>query len=116
MYRVIDVPHMFQLLQERDFGGQTCRLNLRTRDTFLPENTGTTRLGFDGGRVRVLEDGPCDVTVEMDVGSFSALLAGTVTFERLYEYTLADISDAVYVGAVSRIFSVAQEPVCVTAF
>jgi predicted acetyltransferase len=116
MYRVIDVPRIFRLLEERDFGGQTCRLNLIIDDTLLPENAGATILGFEGGHVRLLNHGLCDVTVQMDVGSFSALLAGTVTFERLYTYSLAEISDLAYADTVSHIFAVAQKPVCVTAF
>jgi predicted acetyltransferase len=116
MYRVIDVPHMFRLLEERDFGGQTCRLGLRIEDTFLRENAGTTRLAFDEGHVHVLKDGPCDVVLEMNIGSLSALLAGTVSFERLHTYSLADISDPACVDMVSRVFAVDRKPICVTAF
>jgi len=116
MYRVLDVPHMFRLLEERDFGGQTCRLELRIEDTFLRENAGTTRLAFDEGHAHVLEDGPCDVALEMNIGSLSALLAGTVTFERLHVYGLAEISDPTAIEMVSRVFAVERKPVCVTAF
>jgi len=116
MYRVIDVPRIFRLLKERDFGAQTCRLELRIEDTFLPENAGPTRLALDNGHVCVLEDGPCDLALEMSVSSFSALLAGTVTFERLYAYGLAEISNPAHVDTVSRVFAVERKPICVTAF
>lgn len=116
MVRVIDVRRMFDLLAERDFGGQTCRLELTVEDTFLPENAGRTRLAFEEGRVRVLKEEACDVAVSMDIAAFSALLAGTVTFERLHMYSLAEISDPTYVYTVSRVFAVDQKPVCMTSF
>ena len=50
MYRVIDVPGMFDLLHERNFGGQTCTLELNIVDSFLPENAGSTLLRFEEGR------------------------------------------------------------------
>ena len=116
MYRVIDVPRIFRLLKDRNFGAQTCQLELRIEDTFLPENAGSTRLAFDNGYVCVLEDGSCDLALEMSVSSFSALLVGTVTFERLYSYSLVEISNPAYLDTVSRIFAVEQKPVCITAF
>jgi predicted acetyltransferase len=116
MYRVIDVPRMFRLLEERNFGGQTCRLELIVRDSFLPENAGAARLAFDEGQVRVLKDGGYDVAVTMDIASFSALLSGTVTFERLHTYSLAEISNPAYVDTVSRVFAVERKPVCTTSF
>ncbi len=116
MYRIIDVPRLFQLLEERNFAGHTCRLELRVDDTFLPENAGTTHLAFDQGRVRVLEGGPCDVAVRTDIASLSSLLAGTVSFERLYTYSLAEVSDHDFVALLSRIFSVARSPICTTSF
>lgn len=116
MYRVLDVPRIFDLLKERDFGGETCRLTLRIRDTFLPENAGITHLVFDKGQVQVTDDQPGPTEIEMDIGSFSAMLAGTVTFERLHTYGLAEISHPNAIDTVSRIFAVRQKPVCTTAF
>lgn len=116
MYRVVDIPRIFRLLESRNFGGQTCRLDLRVRDTFLPENDGRSLLRFEKGYVRVVDGGPGDVTVEMDVSAFTSLLVGTVTFERLHAYSLAQISDPDYVDTVSHIFSVARKPICSTSF
>lgn len=116
MYRVIDVPRMFNLLRRRDFSGQTCRLQLRVQDTFLPENACTIHLAFDHGRVQVLEGGPYDVAAETDIASFSSLLAGTVSFERLYFYSLAELSDPAYLPTLSQVFSVARQPMCTTSF
>ncbi len=40
---------------------------------------------------------------------FSSLLMGSVTFERLYAYGLAEISDAAYVPTLDRLF---RTPAC----
>ncbi|HDQ71737.1 MAG TPA: GNAT family N-acetyltransferase [Chloroflexi bacterium] len=116
MYRVSDVPRMFELLAERDFGGQTCQLELIIDDNFLPENAGSTYLRFEEGRVRLVDGPDRDVTVSMDVADFSSLLAGAVTFRRLYQYSLAEISDVGYLDVLDRIFAVAEKPVCMTGF
>jgi predicted acetyltransferase len=116
MYRVIDIPRIFSLLKERDFGGQTCRLKLTVEDSFLPENAGSTLVCFESGHLRLPDDGPHDVEVRMDVAEFSSLLVGTVNFRSLYRYGLADISEPGYVGVVDQIFAVKDKPICTTPF
>ncbi len=116
MYRVIDVPRIFDLLKERNFGGQTCRLKLTIQDSFLPENAGSTLLRFEDGRLDLPDDGPHDVEVRMDVAEFSSLLVGAVNFGSLYKYGLTDISDPGYVDVIDQIFEVRQKPVCMTSF
>ncbi|MGD2205874.1 MAG: GNAT family N-acetyltransferase [Anaerolineae bacterium] len=116
MYRVIDIAGMFDLLAERDFGGQTCILKLTIEDSFLPENAGSILLRFKEGFVRRLEDGEPDVEVGLDIAEFSSLLAGTVSFRSLYRYGLVDISDLAYVDTINHIFAVQQKPMCTTQF
>jgi predicted acetyltransferase len=116
MYRVIDVPGILGLLKERNFGGQTCRLQLTIQDSFLPENAGGILLCFEDGRLRFSDDGSYDVEVHMDVAEFSSLLVGVVDFASLYQYGLADISDLGYVGVVDRIFAARDKPICMTPF
>jgi len=116
MYRVLDVPGIFRSLGERDFDGQTCRLKLTIEDTFLPENAGSTLLGFEAGRLHLLHEDPYDVELHLDVAAFSSLLVGAVGFRRLHMYGLADISDPAYVDTIDRIFAVEQKPVCTTEF
>lgn len=116
MVRVVDVPAIFDLLAGHNFGGQTLTLRLTLEDTFLPENAGSTLLHFEGGRVEHLADGAHDVEVRMDVGRFSSLLAGTVSFSSLYHYGLAHISNPDYVESVIRMFAVEQPPMCMTHF
>jgi predicted acetyltransferase len=116
MYRILDAREIMSALQERDFGGQTCRLKLTVEDSFLPENAGSTLLRFEDGRLHLLDDGSRDVEVRLDIARFSSLLVGAVNFESLYRYGLADISDPAYVDTVNRIFAVEEKPICMTAF
>ena len=116
LYRLVNVPAMFQVLKERDFGGQTGRLTLTIADSFLPENAGSTLLHFDQGRLSLPADGPSDVEIRMDIAEFSSLLMGAVNFRSLHRYGLAHISDPAYVGVVDKVFAVADKPVCMTHF
>jgi len=116
MYRVSDVARAFTLLEGRDFGGQTCALELTVEDSFLPENAGTTHLRFEDGCARLADGGACDVAVRLDVADFSSLLVGAVDFRSLYRYGLADVSDPEYVDVVDRLFAVRDRPVCMTSF
>jgi len=116
MYRVIDVPGIFDLLHERSFGGQTSTVELNIIDSFLPENAGRTLLRFEGGRVRRMDRAEHDVSLRLDIAEFSSLLAGSVDFLSLFRYGLVEISDPTYVNIINRIFAVEQKPMCTTAF
>jgi len=116
MYRVIDVPRLFDLLHERDFGGQTCTLELEIADSFLPENAVSMLLSFEAGRVQQVSGGTPDVQVRLDIASFSSLLAGCVDFYSLVRYGLAKITQPDYVATINRIFAVEQKPICTTSF
>lgn len=121
MYRVIDVPGMFDRLAERDpdtpgFVDQAYTLKLTVADSFLPENDGSILLSFERGRAQRRATGDADVEVSMAIEDFSSLLAGTVTFRSLYRYGLASISDQAQVRIVNRIFAVEQKPMCATSF
>jgi predicted acetyltransferase len=116
VYRVIDVPAMFRMLGGRNFGGQTCRLKLTVRDSFLPENAGSTLLSFERGDMRIQDEYSYDVELGLDIAEFSSLLVGAVNFRSLYSYGLADLSDPGYVKVVDRIFAVLDKPMCTTPF
>ena len=116
MYRVLDVPRIFALLHERDFGRQTCTLELDIVDSFLPENAGPMLLRFEGGRVQRVAGGEHDVSLRLDIAEFSSLLAGSVDLYSLFRYGLAEISDPAYVHTINRIFAVEQKPICTTPF
>lgn len=116
MVRLVDVPSMFDLLSERDFGGQSCTLKLTIDDSFLPDNAGSTLLRFVDGRIQRLNGGSHDIEIRLDMAAFSSLLTGTVSFASLYRYGLAQISSPDYVDTVNRIFGVDRAPMCMTHF
>jgi predicted acetyltransferase len=116
MYRVVDVPRLFEALREHDFGGATCRLRLTLSDTFLPENAGSYLIAVEEGRAELIADGAADVEAGMDIADFSSLAVGAIDFGRLYNYGLATISDPRHVALVNRIFRADVRPWCLTVF
>ncbi len=116
MYRVVDVPRLFNQLTEHDFGGQTLRLKLTLHDSFLPENAGSWVIGFENGRAQLLPSDAYDTAIELNVSEFSSLMMGAVDFRQLFTYHLAAISDANTVETVARLFRVPQKPICMTNF
>jgi predicted acetyltransferase len=116
MYRVIDVPRYFAVLQDHDFSGQSGRLRITLADTFLPENAGSTVVEFENGRACVQSGGEAEVEIQMDVSEFSSLAVGAISFRQLYNYGLAQISDLDYLAMVDRLFYAPQKPICMTTF
>jgi predicted acetyltransferase len=116
MYRVIDTAGLFRLLGGRDFNGQSCRLKIVARDSFLPENDGAVVVHFADGRPQLGGDGHHEVEIQLDIAEFSSLVMGVVPFKRLYAYGLAEISDPGYLGVVNRLFETDEPPVCTTLF
>jgi len=116
MYRVIDVPRLFAVLRQHNFGGQTCRLKLTLSDGFFPENAGSWVIDFVDGRPQLAAPEAYDVELMVDVAEFSSLAVGAVTLKQLLAYGLAELSDAVYVETVHRLFFTEQKPLCLTSF
>lgn len=117
MFRVIDVPRLFAAWGDRDFGGQTCRLCITLRDSFLPENDGSTVVYFENGRSALQSvSSPYDVEITLDVSDFSSMAIGAVTFKQLRHYGLVKISDPAYTDVVNRIFWTENKPQTLTTF
>jgi predicted acetyltransferase len=122
MYRIIDVPRLFEQLSDHDFGGQTCRLNVTVHDSFLPENGGSWIVGFENGRVHSLNSHQnsdaviVDASIELNIAELSSLLMGTINFRQLVAYRQAKISDRHMIDTVDRLFHYPQKPVCMTIF
>jgi predicted acetyltransferase len=116
MYRVVDTMGVFQMLKDHNFGGQTVNVKLTIADTFLPKNAGSTILHVVEGKATVKQDGDFDVEVKMDISDFSSLLMGAIHFKTLYNYGLAEISDAAYVDAIYKMFFTEEKPLCTTGF
>jgi predicted acetyltransferase len=117
MYRIIDVRGIFKELAEHDFNRQDCKLKLNIKDNFFKINEGSTVIHFVKGKAVVQEGGgDYEVEVSMEIADFSSLLTGAVSFKKLYQYRLADISEPGYIDIVDKIFWTDQKPVCTTLF
>lgn len=116
MYRVIDVPRLFEVLGSHDFGGANCRVRMNLTDTFLPENGGSYLLSFEEGRASLSLEGVADVEVTMDIAEFSTLVVGAVDFDRLHAYGRVSVSDGAYVPTLTRLFQAKIRPWCLTSF
>lgn len=121
MYRIVDVPGIFDHLAARDLGvmagrAQNCVIKLTVADSFLSENAGSLLLGLEDGYLRRLDRGMHDAEIHLNIADLTSFLAGTVDFRSLYRYGRGEISDPGWVEIVDRIFAVAQKPMCTTAF
>jgi hypothetical protein len=116
MYRVINMPGIFGAMTGRDFGGQNCRLLITVRDSFFPQQAGSTVVYFENGRAAVVPNGDYEVEMSLDVSDFSSLLMGVISFRKLYEYGLVELSDPAYLDLLHRLFFFETKPICITRF
>lgn len=116
MYRVIDVPRLFDVLGTHDFGGVTARVRLNLTDSFLPENAGSYLLAVKEGRAEPVDGGAADVEINMDISDFSSMAVGAVDFARLYNYGRASLSDEAHLATINRMFHADARPWCMTHF
>ncbi|MCW4049628.1 MAG: GNAT family N-acetyltransferase [Candidatus Bathyarchaeota archaeon] len=115
MYRVINKERLFKELHNHSFNGETLRVKLNIKDTFLPENHGSIIIHFVEGKPRIREEG-YDVEASMDVAWFSSLIMGVVDFRKLHTYGLVEVSDAEYIDPLDRLFRVHTKPVTIEEF
>lgn len=116
MYRVVDTRAAWAALEGVDFGGETLRLRLHARDSFRPANDQPVTVAFAEGRARIVESDDHDVELSLDIAEFSSLLMGAVDLESLYLYGLAEVSDAVWLPRLTRLFATPRKPICTTPF
>ncbi|MCA9974137.1 MAG: GNAT family N-acetyltransferase [Anaerolineales bacterium] len=116
MYRVIDVPRLFDLLANHNFGSQTVTVQLDLTDSFWPMCAGSWVLVAENGRITLNPSATPNVAIKLDIAEFSSLITGATTFRQLLAYGLAEISDTTYADAVHTLFYTPSKPVCHTAF
>lgn len=116
MYRIISMPGIFSAMSRRDFGGQNCRLRITLQDTFFPQLAGSTVVHFEDGRATIVQDGDYEVEMSLDISDFSSLLMGVISFRKLYEYSLVNVSEPAYLDLLHRLFFVETKPICITRF
>ncbi|MCP4420396.1 MAG: GNAT family N-acetyltransferase [Chloroflexi bacterium] len=116
MYRVIDVPRLFDLLADHNFGGQSCVVQLNLTDSFWPLNAGSWQLVVNNGRASIQPNAQPEVEIGLDIAEFSSLITGAITFRQLLAYGLVTISDTAYADKVHQIFYTSHKPYCFTPF
>lgn len=116
MYRVLDTRRLFEALSGHDFNSESLRLRLTIRDSFLPDNQGSTLIQFRGGEAKVLDRGKHDVEVTMNVEWFSSLIMGVVDLKPLVTYGLAEVSDPAHVEGLDRLFHSREKPITMEEF
>lgn len=116
MYRVIDMPRLFELLATHNFGGQTGTVQVNLSDSFWPHCAGSWVMQVENGRATLNLDAKPDVTISLDVAEFASLITGATTFRQLLAYGLAEISAADYVDMVQQLFYTPHKLICHTAF
>jgi len=116
MYRAIDAKSLLGEATEIDFGPVSITLKVALADTFMPENSRSMVVRFDHGRASQLDDGEYDAEIRMDVSDFSAMLMGAATFQQLWDYGLAYVSEGTKLKDINDLFSTPNEPICMTAF
>lgn len=116
MYRVINIPKLFEDLKDHNFAAQTCRLKLQIKDSFLPENEGSYCIQFTQGKALLVDEDASVVTLSMDISDFSSLMTCAVDLRTLHRFGRAQLSDEAYLMTLQLIFSTEQAPICLTAF
>ena len=116
MYRVINVPRLFTVLKEHNFGNQTCHVRFTIDDSFFPENAGSYDVAFVNGRFQPSSTAPVQVEVKLDIAEFSSLVVGAVEFKQLHRLGCVAISDPAYVETLQKLFYTDQKPMCMSSF
>lgn len=116
MHKVINVERFFEMMKKHDFGGESLKLKLTLKDTFLPENDGSRLIDFYNGTAKLKKSGKHDCEIMMDIAEFSSMVLGAVDFKDLYLIGKADISDEKFIPAVNRLFHSDVKPETKTMF
>lgn len=116
MYRVIDVMATIDQLKDHNFNDESCRLKMTIDDDFVEKNNGSIIVDFQKGFPSITSSEEYDVEIKLNIADFSSLITCTVSFNSLYKYGRALISDVSYLKTVNNIFSSDEKPVCLTMF
>lgn len=116
MYRVVDVPEMFNQLSEHRFGSLNCKVKFTIDDNLIVGNNKSFVVHFIEGKAELQESDDFEVEIQMDISDFSSLLMNSVNLKSLYHYSLIKVSDERYVDMLTNAFSSSQKPVCMSTF
>lgn len=110
MFRVIDVPGIFNELRDVNFNGQSAVIEIAVRDSFCPENAGSTIVEFADGHPHVGDEQAVDARLYLDISDFSSLLMGSIDVRTLYRLGLVEIQSERELALLDRIFMFGQMP------
>lgn len=116
MYRMLDLPPLFDALGEAHFGPGNLTLRLVVTDDFQPGGLAPITLRFAEGHATPAPSARPDAEISLDVASCSSLLMGSVSAQSLWRYGKLAISDPALLGTVEVVFSTPRKPVCMTQF
>lgn len=116
MYRIINIPALFNELKDHNFNNESCKLKITVIDSFIEDNDGSIIVDFKDGIPTISTEADYDVEIALDIADFSSLITCAVNFKSLYKYGRATISKEEYVDKVTTIFSSCSNPICMTIF
>ncbi|MBZ9686317.1 GNAT family N-acetyltransferase [Clostridium estertheticum] len=116
MYRVINIPKLFEDLKDHNFNNISCKLKLSILDSFIPENGGSYLIHFNNGNSLLVENDDFDVELTMGIADFSSLITCAADLKSLYKYGRVQLSDEGYLNILNVLFSSDEKPLCMTDF
>lgn len=116
MYRVINIPKLFEDLKAHNFNNINCKLKLSILDSLIPESQGSYVVHFNNGSSSLVENDDYDVELTMDIADFSSLITCAVDLKSLYRYGRVLLSDKDYLNTLNVLFSSDEKPLCMTDF
>ena len=116
MYRVINIPKLFEDLKDHNFNNISCKLKLSILDTLIPENQGSYAVHFNNGNSSLVEKDDYDVELTMDIADFSSLITCAVDLKSLHKYGRVQLSDEGFLNTLNVLFSSDEKPLCMTDF
>ncbi len=116
MYRVINIPKLFEDLKAHNFNNINCKLKLSIVDSIISENQGSYVVHFNNGNSSIVENDDYDVQLTMDIADFSSLITCAVDLKSLYKYGHVQLSDNGYLNTLNVLFSSDEKPLCMTDF
>jgi predicted acetyltransferase len=116
MYRVINIPKLFEDLNDHNFNNINCKLKLSIIDSLIPENQGSYIVHFNNGNSALVENDDYDVELTMDIADFSSLITCAVDLKSLHKYGQVQLSDEGYLNTLNVLFTSDEKPLCMTNF
>ena len=116
MYRVINIPKLFEDLKDHNFNNINCKIKLTILDNLIPETQGSYVVHFNNGNSSIVENDDYDVELTMDIADFSSLITCATDMKSLYRYGRVMLSDASYLNTLNVLFSSDEKPLCMTDF